>query len=267
MVTDRVSGIALKKEALFSKIASRRKGDEAKPELIIPRININIPVKNDMIICTSATGKMHQAELKIMKTTVEAYAKKYRMDTAFFTERFGADRPASWDKIIILYNLLKKYNLVMWMDSDAIFLDTRSDIRNELDSRHVMYMVTHYGRTPIWPNGGLIIAKQDPKTFDLLTRIWNQTDAIHHPWWEQQAIFNVLGYKNEYHNIIGYHPNQYSNLIGSLDLKWNSRPIDGDISKDPVIMHYGGLPHRTRIKGMISCFRIFKIRTRRDHYR
>lgn len=236
-------------------------------ELAIPEINVDIHVKNEMIICSSATGKMHKAELKIMRPTVEAYAKKYHMDTAFFTERFAPDRPASWDKIIILYNLLKKYVLVMWMDSDSLFLDTCSDIRNELNDHHVMYMVTHFGRTPIWPNGGLIIAKQDPKTFDLLTKIWNQVDTIQHPWWEQQAIFSVLGYKNEYHNIVAYHPNKYSNLIGPLDLKWNCRPIDGDISKDPMIMHYGGLPHRTRIKGMTSCLRIFKIRTRRDKYR
>lgn len=220
-----------------------------------------------MIICSSATGEMHEMELKIMKPTVEAYAKKHNMDTIFFTERFDSCRPASWDKIIILYNLLKNYDIVMWMDSDAIFLDNSLDIRTELNEDHVMFMVTHYGRSPIWPNGGLIVAKKDKKTFDLLNKIWNETDVIRHPWWEQQAIFNVLGYENSYHNIIAYHPNEYSNLIGPLDLKWNCRPIDGDVSEDPIIMHYGGLPHETRISGMISCLRIFKIRTRRDKYR
>ncbi|WP_275656852.1 putative nucleotide-diphospho-sugar transferase [Sporolactobacillus pectinivorans] len=210
---------------------------------------------------------MYETELKIMKPTVKAYAKKHHMDTIFITERFDSGRPASWDKIIILYNLLKHYDIVMWIDADAIFLDTSLDIRNQLNEDHVMFMVTHYGRSPIWPNGGLIVAKKNKKTFDLLNKIWNKTDVIDHPWWEQQAIINVLGYENSYHDIISYHPNKYSNLIGMLDLRWNSRPLDGDLAENPIIMHYCGLPHEIRINKMVSCYRIFKNRKRLDKYR
>lgn len=212
-----------------------------------------------MVICSAATGEMHEAQLKIMKPTVEAYGKKHNIDTIFFTKRFDPSRPASWDKIIILNNLLKHYEIAMWIDADAIFLDIKEDIRNELDNKHVMFMVTHNFRDPIWPNGGIMVVKRENKTFHLLEEIWNKTQAIDHIWWEQQAIFNVLGYENRYHQVLSYSgPNEFSDLIGFLDLKWNSRPIDNDVADNPIIMHYCGLPNEIRISQMLSCYRIFQ---------
>ena len=73
---------------------------------------------------------------------------------------------------------------------------------------------------------------------------------IDHPWWEQAALLKLLGYEPHYTSITYNGPTKFTDWVGPLDYKWNSRPYNGDASPDPAIMHYCRLAMRLRIKEM-----------------
>ncbi|MBS4176690.1 putative nucleotide-diphospho-sugar transferase [Lederbergia citrea] len=225
---------------------------------MIPAYDFSIKPNSNMVICCLATGKNHEDALEIMKPTVEYYGKLHKIDTLFFKEKLLPKEMAKKHKILLLYNLLKYYEIVMWMDSDTIFVNPEEDIRNELNTEHVVYMASYFGREPLFPNSGVIVVKRDPKTFEILEKVWTFKRKHGRGWWDQQAFLELLGFKNDYINILAYNgPTEYTPLIGNLHLKWNSRPNRKDVSKNPVIMHHCGLDWWVRLKRMKKSYQQF----------
>ena len=225
---------------------------------MIPSYDFSIKPNSNMIICCLATGKNHVTALDIMKPTVEYYGKLHNIDTLFFTEKLLPKEMAKKHKILLLYNLLKHYEIVMWMDSDTIFVDPSEDIRKELNTDHVVYMTSYYGREPLFPNSGVIVVKRDPQAYEILEEVWKFERKQKSGWWDQQAFLELLGYKNYFTKILAYNgPTKYTPLIGPLHLKWNSRPNRNDVSTKPMIMHHCGLDWWVRLKRMKKSYRQF----------
>lgn len=215
-----------------------------------------------MVICTSAIGETYHSMLKIMAPTVKYYANKHNID--YFingqTSRFDSSRPPSWDKLILMRHLLKYYKTVMWIDADAIICNPNHDIRKDINHDFPMQLVTHFGIKPLFPNCGIWLIQQDPRSFELLEEIWAQTNFINHPWWEQGALLKLLGYKAGYtgkRKVHFYGPTKYSSWVGPLDLKWNSRPTESDVAENPAIMHFVFVPLHIRIKKMKKQYKNF----------
>lgn len=224
----------------------------------IPFKDFTLTPKSNTIICNIATA--HYKDLRdIMEPTVIYYGNLHQIDTLLLTEGLVPERPAAWDRIVLLYNLLRFYEIVIWLDADTVIVDPRIDIRCELDSCFPVQMVTHFSRVPIFPNTGVWVAKRDHQTEELLEAVWNQTGRINHQWWEQQAVLDLLGFVNNYHSILAYNgPTKYSSMIGLLDIKWNSRPMDQEIAESPVIMHYCGIhPFDKRLEEMKKGYNAF----------
>ena len=218
---------------------------------MIPSLSFEVTPKHDMVLCSMAFGKSHIKMLRIMQPTLEYYAEKYQLDCYIKELPGGLDpsRPGSWDKIILLRHLLKFYKTVMWIDCDAIICNPSHDIRKDLDPRFSIQLVTDFGITPLFPNGGIWVVKDDPRTIEILEKVWEQTDMIDHPWWEQAAVCKLLGYDPNYDGNY-YGPTKYTDWIGPLDIKWNSRPYNKDCSDDPAILHFCRLNNKHRIKEM-----------------
>jgi hypothetical protein len=225
---------------------------------VIPSYDFSINPKSNMVICCLATGKNHEAALEIMKPTVEYYGKLHNIDTLFFRKNFLPNKIAKKNKIFLLYNLLKYYEIVMWLDSDTIIIDPRDDIRMELNSNQVIYMTSYFGRKPLFPNSGVIVVKRDPKTFEILEKVWNYKRRYRGDWWDQQAFLNLLGFRNNNIKILSYKgPTKYTSLIGSLHLKWNSRPNRFDVARKPIILHHCGMRWVHRLNKMKRSYSLF----------
>lgn len=225
---------------------------------MIPTHDFNITPRSNMVICCLATGDNHEAALKIMRPTVEYYGKKHNIDTLFFTKSFLPNRLAKRNKIFLLYNLLKDYEIVMWMDSDTIFVQTDEDIRDELNTDHVMYMTSYFKRDPLFPNSGVIVVKRDPMAYEILEEVWKFKRKSRRGWWDQQGFLKLLGFQNKKVKIISYNgPTKYTRYMGHLNTKWNSRPNRKDVSKKPNIYHHCGLKWWRRLERMKKSYQEF----------
>jgi hypothetical protein len=226
--------------------------------MVIPFYDFSLQPSSNMVICCLATGKNHEDALAIMRPTVEYYGKIHNIDTLFFTEKLLPNETAKKHKILLLYNLLKYYEIVMWMDSDTIIVDPSEDIRNELNTNHLVYMTSYFGRKPLFPNSGVIVVKRDPKTLEILEKVWKHKKKHRREWWDQQAFLKLLGYKNKNVRILDYKgPTKYTPYFGILSVKWNSRPNREDVDKEPIIMHHCGLKWEERIKRMKKSYKQF----------
>lgn len=225
---------------------------------MIPTHDFLLEPKSDMVICCLGVGENHEKALEIMKPTVEYYGNLHDIDTLFFTESFVPPRKAKKNKIFLIANLLNYYETVIWLDSDTIIVNPFLDIRNELNSDFAIYMTSYFGRDPLFPNSGVIVAKRNPITFEILEKIWNYKKKRGHSWWDQQAFLYLLGFKNNHLKIIDYTgPTKYTPYIGTLDVKWNSRPNRKDVSSDPVIIHHCGFKFQKRLNKMEKSYQEF----------
>jgi hypothetical protein len=230
--------------------------------ILIPDIKLDINQMSNMVICSLANGD-HERLLHIMQPTVEHYGRKHNIDTIFLTERLCPERPAAWDKIVLIKGLLKYYEVVMWMDSDTIIVNPEPNIKNEIRPDTIMLLCTHQCVEPCCPNTGVWIVKNNPKSLELLEEIWGQTDMINHHPWEQGALFKLLGFPNpkDYYKYLGL--TRYSPYVETLDIKWNSMMSWGGVlgsSNDPVIEHHCGIPIKDRLEKMRESYQKFEQR-------
>ena len=129
------------------------------------------------------------------------------------------------------------------MDADAIFVDTSLDIADAVEDDRFLGLVEHVWRTDAI-NCGVLVLRSCPEALAFLDRVWSMTEFVDHPWWEQAAIMQLLGYR------IDEPPFAFSRLAAPTELfarvqvlahEWNS--ISADPAPRPRIKHYAGLPH------------------------
>ncbi len=208
---------------------------------LIPSMNLVWKARKEMIICSLATGASHIEMMQLMATTVHHYAAVHKMDALLLSlpdVRLAPSRPPAWDKIVLINHMLGHYETVMWIDSDALFCEVTTDIRQELDPRYPMHLVAHkIGRSTI-PNTGVWICRRSPETQELLNAIWNNTAYIRHRWWEQGALMDLIGCDPNKCAFVRH--TRYTTMIKFLDHKWNSRLKD--CADKPVIYHYCSKP-------------------------
>ena len=163
--------------------------------------------------------------------------------------RPAGGRPPAWRKIELLRSLLDRgHEAVLWVDADAVILRTDADIAAELRPGKDLYLVQH--RTPQFPgqevpNTGVMLVRDSEWTRSLLARIWERTEYLHHPWWENAALIAIMGYGS----LLGDAPHApdpaVMGRIGFLDEAWNAIPgISG--CENPIICHYAGHPRDVR---------------------
>src|SRR3989344_1012987 len=77
--------------------------------------------------------------------SVKKYAKKYGFDVKLYN-KISSKRPPAWNKILVIQKLLKdpkKYDFILCVDADAIFVRFDEDIRKEIKPDKDFYLVKH----------------------------------------------------------------------------------------------------------------------------
>ena len=203
-------------------------------------------------LATVASGPfadLHQ----IARPGLEAFADQHGWDLIVETET-RSGRPASWAKIPLLADLTHDYEVVAWVDADAVIVDDTHDLAAELRPGRDLYLVEHnvpeLGQTTANAGVGMIRAGRWADRF--LAEVWAQTDLVDHQWWENAAILRLLGYRLD-HPARRHHSTPWLSHVRFIDLAWNSMPHwPGCACPNPRILHYGGLPLRERRARMLT---------------
>ena len=198
------------------------------------------------VIVTLASGT-HSTYLDMSKSRLIEYGEKHNYDVQIIDGVLTIDRPPAWSKILLIQKLLKDYDIVFWIDSDAVIIDSATDILDEIDlEKTELALVEHSFGGQTHPNTGVMLIRRTDSILQFLERVWDQMDLINHPWWEQAAIIRCLGIDSE---VVPVAPSSTSSRIlinlEFLDKKWNA--VRQDYPKGDVkIRHFAGESHEIR---------------------
>lgn len=201
--------------------------------------------------CNSAQLPLAEITVPRMKT----YAGTHGYDHRFvFSDAWS--RPRNWLKIEALRAVLAEdFNLVLWMDVDAIILRHDIDIRTALVESASLHMAWHGPETVeiLAPdfiphfNSGVMLIKVNDWSRDFFRRVW-ETGQLSHHWSDQATILHLLGHDE----CLGLGPQRPQvpdrAHLARLDAAWNSIPGLA-MAPDPIVHHYAGLGHpATRLR-------------------
>ena len=215
------------------------------------------------VIATLAAGP-HQAYLDMTRSRLIEYGNKHNYDIEFFNDVLTTDRPPAWSKILIIQKMLEIYEIVLWIDSDAVIIDPSTDIFDEFEAdKTELALVEHSYGGEAHANTGVMVIKRTENILQFLDLVWNQVDLIDHPWWEQAAILRCLGIdskvwpigKGDIHSRIAID-------VKVLDKKWNA--IRQDFPHENVkIRHFAGEAHGIR-KFLISSLTLDNVTSQQE---
>mgnify|MGYP001269079836 CR=1 FL=1 len=192
--------------------------------------------------------------------TLKIYAKKHNHTLRVISNLVMPDRPSPWHRISFIPELFDEgFDFVFWMDADALFLRYDRDIREVIEPGKDLYMV----QIPISeelqisgsslnksiPNTGVMLLRNCEWTRKFLEKVWNREEYRDHPWWENAAVIDLLGYFGLLRKGEDQPNKDLLDHIKFIDSEWNSMPHVCSGSH-PIVHHYAGLPLQTRIEKM-----------------
>ena len=215
-------------------------------------------------LCSIGSGP-HEALLAISQPTFAAYAERHAYEL-ITSNQADPRRPPAWAKVPMLREALASYDLVLWVDADAVIVDGTRDIGGELEPDRFLGLVRH-GDVP---NTGVMLLRSGDLARDLLDRTWSATRLIHHPWWENAGLLDALGYElpgalepgmrgrgqRLAARLAGREPRRFRPARASqftegtqfLPLEWNSVYLHR--ADRPRIVHCLGVPVEQRVRDM-----------------
>lgn len=205
------------------------------------------------VVCTLGVGR-HEELVEIGRPLLERYALRHGYDVVV---RVGAspapDRPPAWGKVVVVRELLERYDTVVWIDADAIVVDPRDDIavvRAGRPSRPArpLSLVHHVVGGVVVPNTGVLVAERSAGAVALLERMWHRTEWIDHRWWDNAALIDVVGGDGDVGLTTRAARWRAARRLGRLDLRWNSIPPCR--AARPAIVHLAGVSDEERRRVM-----------------
>ena len=147
---------------------------------------------------------------KISELSIKKYAKHFKYDYQIYKIKKFKERPPAWFKIKVLIENLEKdnYDYIIWIDSDAFFCRYKNiidyiyrDKNLSLVFHNVLSLKknkeTYLNNIIYAPNTGFMVFKNCDWSRNFLELIWNQKKFIHHPNWDNAAVYSILGYNSE----------------------------------------------------------------------
>ncbi len=202
------------------------------------------------VLCSIGVGP-HAELLAASREGFSDYADRHGYELSLHTEVEMDERPPAWAKIKLLQQLLPHFDLVLWMDADAGFVDPSIDIATAIRRRDLMGLVAHRTKEssqPI-PNCGVWLLRSHSSTCRLLDEVWASTEYVKHKWWENAAVLECLGYQL-HPEVRLVAPTRLFRRTRLLSNEWNSIPVDS--ASHPRIVHFPGAPQGERLAGLLK---------------
>lgn len=130
------------------------------------------------------------------------------------------ERPPSWWRLPILYQMLEKHGEVLWFGCDVVIVDGTQDIADSVPHDAWAAMVAHEVAGEIVPNMDVMLLRRPLAPY--LRKAWEMTQYINHPWWEQAAWLHLMGYDMTNRPYRMKIPTELYERTHFLPLEWNS---------------------------------------------
>ncbi len=203
-------------------------------------------------LCSIGSGP-HEALLAVSEPTFRAFAERHGYDVITSTEADPA-RPPAWAKVPLIRDTLESHDLVLWIDADAVIVDDGEDIASALEPYAQLALVRHRREDVLIPNTGVMVWRAGEFARGLLDRMWASTRFRDHPWWENAALLDALGYDFPRFNRLDrvlrrrFRAGQPVPGVQFLGGEWNWSYLDR--SENPRIVHCLGVPVEQRLRDM-----------------
>jgi hypothetical protein len=129
-------------------------------------------------------------------------------------------RPPSWLKVAALLAALDEHEEALWLDADIVIVDGSLDVADEAPAGCWQALVRHHTADGEVPNAGVWLVRQAMRT--TLERLWSMDHYLDHPWWEQAALLDLLGYQHRVRPARLADPTGLYRRTHWLGLEWNS---------------------------------------------
>jgi galactosyl transferase GMA12/MNN10 family len=181
--------------------------------------------------------------LALASRSFRRYAARHGYELELHTETLDRTRPAPWSKVVLLRELARSHDLLLWLDADLVIVDDSTDIAEELEEGRFLYLVEHHTKEGRMPNSGVMLLRGGEATIAFLEDVYAQEDLVSHRWWENAAICRLLGYELDPIGP-GTPTPLFSELTKLISPRWNSIP-DAP-ARQPRIKHYPGYSLKAR---------------------
>ena len=200
---------------------------------------------NRKVLVTLASEK-YLPLLEMSRTSFIDYAKKWNYDFVEVNESWDNARPFGWTKLLVIRDLLDKYEFVFYVDADALILKDNIDIDTIFETDLAWPIGPVNGKMS--PCSGIMAVRSSESSKMLFDLAYNQTDLIFNGWWEQAALLRVLQYEDPRDHEKHWREFNLEKLpigVTELDSSWNS--TIGEFSSDPIIRHFAGDPFPVKL--------------------
>lgn len=179
----------------------------------------------------------HVDLLDIALPSFHEFADRHGYDVVI-PEPLDCDRPPSWHKVPVLLAALDEYDEVLFLDADTVIIDRSEDLDVPADAWQALARhVTTDGEVP---NCGVWFARKPMRPY--LQQIWSLEGYLHHGWWEQAAMHQLLGYAGRPVTLVA--PSELYGRTHWLDSGWNVHVWDQQATGRERVMHATMCPDR-----------------------
>lgn len=145
-------------------------------------------------------------------------------------------RPASWMKVEAMATVLQTHDVAVWMDADVVVLDGSRWIGDELRPEAWHALVEHETECGAVPNCGVWVLRRE--MLPVLDQVWSMRQYLSHPWWEQAAVLELMGYHvTDNPEAKRERPSDLYDRTQFLGHEWNDHPRDAARSEHARLVH------------------------------
>lgn len=121
----------------------------------------------------------HARLLEVGAVTFKAYAERHRWDLVLSGEDWASGHHLMWTRIRLIEHLMKDYDLVLWIDADAVIVDFERDMAEELADAKDLYLVAQEGgiRPERVANSGVMMFRSTERSRRFLGEVWSRGPA------------------------------------------------------------------------------------------
>lgn len=102
-----------------------------------------------------------------------------------------AGRRESWLKVPAIAKALNTYDEVLYLDADVVIVDPSADL--DVPDGYWHALVEHHTADGQVPNCGVWLLRKP--MLPVLEQVWKLDGYLDHPWWEQAALVDLMGYR------------------------------------------------------------------------